>query len=99
MAFEQEIASEEDQQDVNAGFLELTRKGAYALLSNSDTEYTAELYDYEHREDIKVDLIKAARSINSKASGRGKINEFLVSNYTPATPKRPQLKGYKGGRP
>lgn len=50
--------------------------GAYFMLSNSDTPYVKELY-----EGYKFHIVEATRSINSKASGRGKIKEVIVTNY------------------
>jgi DNA adenine methylase len=52
--------------------------GAYFMLSNSYTDYILELYDVEG---YTIHTVKASRSINSKASGRGKIKEVVVTNY------------------
>lgn len=54
----------------------LNRKGCQFLLSNSDTPFINELY-----RDYKIEKIEASRNINSKATGRGKVGEVLVSNY------------------
>jgi DNA adenine methylase len=56
----------------------LTRKGCKFLLSNSATQFIVDLYTEDNYEIIPV---KASRSINSIASGRGKIDEVLVRNY------------------
>lgn len=53
----------------------LNKKGCQFLLSNSDTPFINELY-----RDYKIEKIEATRSINSKATGRGKVSEVLVSN-------------------
>ncbi|MEO0771225.1 MAG: DNA adenine methylase, partial [Cyanobacteria bacterium J06649_4] len=45
------------------------------LVSNSDCPFIRELY-----EGLSVKTITAARSINSKASKRGKITEVLALN-------------------
>ncbi len=50
--------------------------GAYFMLSNSYTPYIKELYA-----NYTIHTVKANRSINSKASGRGKIKEVVVTNY------------------
>lgn len=50
--------------------------GAYFMLSNSYTEYIKNLY-----KDYKLITVQANRALNCKASGRGKINEYLVINY------------------
>lgn len=54
---------------------ELQDQGSLFLLSNSDCEITRELY-----KDFRVESVQAVRRINSKATGRGKISELLVSN-------------------
>lgn len=53
-------------------------KGAYFMLSNSSAEFVYELYKVE---DYYIHEVKANRSINSKASGRGKVKELIVTNY------------------
>ncbi len=49
------------------------KRGATAVLSNSDCEYTREIYGT-----FEVETVGASRAINSKASGRGRVNEVLV---------------------
>ncbi len=56
--------------------LALHDKGAKFMLSNSDTSST--LYDNPV---FKVATVKAPRFVNSKASGRGAVNELLITNY------------------
>ena len=46
------------------------------MLSNSDSALINKLY-----EDFNIHKIYAARAINSKGDGRGKILEVLVTNY------------------
>ena len=48
------------------------------MLSNSATDFIKDLY-VEYR----MEIIGAARAINSDASRRGKVNEVLVMNYDP----------------
>lgn len=59
---------------------ELTRRGCRVMLSNSSTEYIRSLY-----KDFKIVRVAAHRMINSVGSGRGKIDEFLITNYDPET--------------
>lgn len=68
---------DEKQKELFSVFKKLDNKGCIVLHSNSDTNFIRDLYfDY----DIK--LFQANRFINSKSSGRGKINELLVrSSY------------------
>jgi len=51
--------------------------GAYFMLSNSYTSYIKELY-----QDYNLITVQANRALNCKANGRGKINEYLVINYS-----------------
>lgn len=55
---------------------ELNNKKVKFLLSNSDTSFINELY-----KEYKIVKVQANRNINSKANGRGKINEVLIMNY------------------
>jgi DNA adenine methylase len=57
-------------------FAELDQRGCFVLLSNSHTEFITELY-----QGYPISTIAATRAINSKATGRGKINEVLIRNY------------------
>ncbi|MBT8419443.1 MAG: DNA adenine methylase [Gammaproteobacteria bacterium] len=52
------------------------KKGCYVVLSNSDTPLIRQLYA-----DYRIEEIQAARSINSKADGRGMTTELLVIGY------------------
>lgn len=54
-------------------YLGCCRRGAVALMSNSDVPYTRALY-----QDLIVQTVRASRAINSVASRRGQINEVLV---------------------
>ena len=61
----------------------IDKVGAKFIQSNSDPqnpdendEFSNELY-----KQFKIDRIKAARNINSKGTGRGKVSELLIKNY------------------
>lgn len=56
----------------------LTQKGVKFLLSNSNTEFIRELYTNNN---YIIRTVQARRNINAVASGRGKIDEVLISNY------------------
>jgi len=58
--------------------MELTKKGAKCLLSNSGTEFIRKLYNHDFFEIITV---KAKRSINSNPAGRGSVDEVLIKNW------------------
>lgn len=58
-------------------------KGAKFLLSNSDPKNedpTDSFFEDQYKE-FTIDTVKATRLINCKASGRGQINELLITNY------------------
>jgi DNA adenine methylase len=54
----------------------LWRRGVRVMLSNSDAAGVRELYA-----GFRIDVVHAARSINSRATRRGKIREVVVRNY------------------
>ena len=66
----------DDQRQLRDVFAELARRGVRAMLSNSDTPFVRELYAGFH-----VEQLFAARAVNSRANGRGKVAEVLVLNY------------------
>lgn len=55
---------------------ELTERGVKFMLSNSATDFIKDLY-----KDYKINIVKAKRSVNSNAGGRGAIEEVLITNY------------------
>jgi len=65
-----------EQKKLAALFKKLDKKDALVMLSNSDSEFIKELYS-----NYNVGFVKATRMINCDASGRGKINEVVVTNY------------------
>lgn len=70
---------EKEQTELRDTFVKLHKKGCFVMLSNSDTPFINELYS--GLVGITVNKITAGRAINSKATGRGKITEVLVTNY------------------
>lgn len=70
--------NENDQRELRDTFFELSGKGCFVLLSNSDTEFIRELYN---KEGIKIQTVQAGRAINSDSTKRGKISELIISNY------------------
>lgn len=54
----------------------LDRRGVRFMLSNSNAPLILDLY-----KDYKIEFVYAIRAINSKAKGRGKIPEVLITNY------------------
>lgn len=54
----------------------LNKKGTKFLLSNSATDFIFDLY-----KEYKIKIIKAKRSVNSRADRRGEVDEVLIRNY------------------
>jgi len=74
----------EDEQIRLARFCRhIDAKGANFLLSNSDpkNENPQDHFFDEHYKGFAIDTVKATRAINCKASGRGQINELLITNF------------------
>ena len=57
-------------------FKKLGKKGCYVMLSNHNTKLINELY-----KDYNIYVIEAKRNINANGSGRGKIEEVIITNY------------------
>ena len=68
--------SKDEQKRLKKVCDDLNKINCKFLLSNSATPFILNLY-----KDYKIEIVKANRSINSKASNRGKIDEVLVRNY------------------
>ncbi len=67
---------ENQQSQLRDIFVKLSEGGVKVMLSNSDCEFIRNLYS-----GFNIHTISAARSINSNAKKRGKINEILVTSY------------------
>jgi DNA adenine methylase len=67
--------SHADQVRLADTFRKLDQRGCFVMLSNSSAPVVRDLYDGYHMEEIK-----ARRSINSKADGRGPVTELLITN-------------------
>lgn len=68
--------NKEDQKRLADLFKNLTNRGVKCMLSNHNTKYINSLY-----EGFNIEVINAKRMINSKASGRGAVEEVLIKNY------------------
>ncbi len=69
---------EDDQRRLSAAFDDLSSRGCLLMLSNSNARLVHELYGGKKYRLIEI---KARRSINSKANGRGPVTELLIINY------------------
>jgi DNA adenine methylase len=73
----------EDQASLQRVVVELARRGCHVLVSNSATRDVALLYDSNHdarAAGLRARRVPARRAINSKASRRGPIDEFIITN-------------------
>ena len=77
-----------DQTRLQAVVIELSRRGCWVLLSNSTAPEIADLYDGNPAADaagLKAFQVPARRAINSNASRRGEVMEYLISNVPRGT--------------
>ncbi|MFN0175223.1 MAG: DNA adenine methylase [Saprospiraceae bacterium] len=65
-----------EQQRLKAVCDDLNKRGCKFLLSNSATDFIKDLY-----KEYTIEIVEASRSINSVATGRGKVEEVLIRNY------------------
>lgn len=75
--------SDKDQIELARYICELADRGACVVASNSDPKNTDDndcFFDDLYSK-LKITRVYASRVINSKASGRGRISELLISNY------------------
>lgn len=63
----------DDQVRLRDKVREWKKLGAFVLLSNSDTPMTRELY-----KGFTLKKVQAARSVNARGDGRGKVSELLI---------------------
>ncbi len=75
-SYDRDGFGEDDQVELRDILDELTRRDVLVMLSNSDTQFTRQLY-----RGYRVATVSASRAINSKADSRGKIAEVIVCNY------------------
>ncbi len=72
-----------DQQRLQQVVIELAKRKCYVLLSNSTAPEIVALYDGNaeaERADLRAHRFPARRAINSKASRRGHVDEYVISN-------------------
>ena len=79
-SYTEEGFGKEEQIRLARTFKELSDKGVYVMLSNHNTILINELY-----KDFNIHIIEAKRSINSKGSKRGNVEEVIITNYEPDT--------------
>lgn len=70
----------DDQRRLATTFEALADAGVSVMESNSDTPLVRELYA-----GFSLEVVLASRAINSKAEGRGKVQELVIRDQTPAS--------------
>ncbi len=72
-----------EQAQLQGIVIELARRGAHVLLSNSVAPEIRRLYADSveaRRAGLKATTVRARRAINSRATGRGAVLEYLITN-------------------
>ena len=82
-AYDRHAFGLDDQRRLASAFRDLALRGVPAVLSNSDTPTTRELYG-----EFRFRAVPVARPINSRPSGRGPVGELLVSSKPGRTPNQ-----------
>ena len=75
-SYTEEGFGKEEQRRLAKVFKELDERGVYVMLSNHNTTLINELY-----KDYNIHVIEAKRSINSKGTKRGNVEELIITNY------------------
>jgi len=71
------VFGKEEQRRLSKVFKDLDKRGVKVMLSNHNTEFIRELYSQ-----FSIKVINARRSINSVSSGRGNVEEVIITNYS-----------------
>jgi len=82
-SYSKDSFSEKDQIRLARFCRQIDGKGSRFLLSNSDpkNEDPKDHFFEDKYKGFVIDRVKATRAINCKASGRGQINELVITNY------------------
>jgi len=82
-SYSKDSFSEQDQVKLAKFCRQIHSRKAKFLLSNSDpkNEDPTDHFFKDHYKGFKIDTVKAIRVINCQSSGRGQINELLITNY------------------
>lgn len=78
--------SAEDQRRLQQAVIELARRGCHVIVSNSTAPIIRELYETNRPAQcagLRAHKVPARRAINSKASHRGDVEEYIISNVVP----------------
>lgn len=82
-SYTKEGFAEKEQIELRDTFAELSDRGCYVMLSNSDVDFIRNIYGELNGElkNVTITTVSAGRAINSKATARGKITELVITNY------------------
>jgi len=83
-AYGQDGFTRDDQRILAATALELVHRGAYVMLSNSDTQFIRSLY---RDKAFTIDRVLCPRAINSDISARGGVPEVIITGCLPTRRK------------
>lgn len=75
-SYDKDGFGKEDQRRLADVFRELDKRGVKMMLSNHNTKFINELY-----QGFEINVVNAKRMINSKASGRGDVEEVIIRNF------------------
>lgn len=78
-SYTKEGFAEKEQIELRDAFAELSDRGCYVMLSNSDVAFIRNIYG--ELKNVTITTVSAGRAINSKATARGKITELVITNY------------------
>jgi len=70
--------TQEDQRKLSIAFKQLSERGCFVMMSNSTAKLIKELYA-----EFEINTVSVGRTINSAGAKRGKIQELVITNYTP----------------
>jgi DNA adenine methylase len=79
--------SDADQERLRKVVVDLACRGCFVILSNSTAPIISELYEKDcaaREAGLRAHRVPARRAINSNASRRGTVEEYIISNVVPA---------------
>jgi DNA adenine methylase len=78
-AYTNEAFLDKEQIELRNTFAELSQRGCFVMLSNSDVPFINEIYSGING--VRINKVEAGRAINSNGTKRGKVTEVLITNY------------------
>lgn len=75
-SYSKDSFGKQQQKELCEVFKQLSIKGVKVMVSNHNTKFINELYV-----EFNIHVIEAKRMINSNASGRGNVEEVIITNY------------------